>query len=104
MNRVIAKHEIVRMFDRGAEDELRIFVGGECQNVFYLAKHNKLVGDVFVTDVQCATLNTYPNDVMTGRQRVVPLLSRRKLHEQIVDTRGCRYRAFDISIATQDNA
>jgi hypothetical protein len=51
MYRVIAKHEIVRMGDRGAEDELRIFVSSECQNVVGLAKHDKLIGDGFVGDV-----------------------------------------------------
>jgi hypothetical protein len=50
MNRVIAQHEVVRMWHRGAEDELRIFVGSECQNVFGLLKHDKLVGDAFVGD------------------------------------------------------
>src|SRR4051812_37654552 len=101
MDRVVAEHQRVGMFDRAAEYERRIAARANFDAALAFCKHRELSGADLLGGQQPAPIYRQPCHVVAARRAVVPWLSVLEADMEVVDALWCADRAASAAMGAE---
>src|SRR5436309_5602473 len=104
VNGVHAERELMRMLDRGAQDEARVVERFEFERAVRLFEHRQLALVHDLRRCQLSPMHGDPGDRMIVRRIVAPLLALLQRDIQIVDRRRRGHLARGFTEAAKDDA